>query len=165
MPFPWLQASKDAKAENRRDGSKPRTDQANPAALQRRPQIFGEQCRRAKRHYIQFARQSELPPPFIFLPSQIQIGPCANKPEEKGRTRQPKVPRSEEPQLIRSVIEIERPAVPIRQQRSAMRRVPADRGEPARRCQRQRQFPPARQFRSDLGVSNRANEPEKADRV
>src|SRR6266567_9335173 len=115
MPFPWLLASKDAQAENRRDGCKPRTEQANPAALRRRPQIFGEQCRRAKRHHVQFERQLESPPPFVFLPSQIQIGPCANKPEEKRRTRQPKVPRSEAPQLIRSVIEIERPAVPTRQ--------------------------------------------------
>ena len=46
-----------------------------------------------------------------------------------------------------------------------MRRIPADRGEPTRRRQRQRQFPPARQFRSDFGVSDGANQPERADWV
>src|SRR5258708_22017545 len=124
--------------------------EAHPSSLQTRPEILRPQCRPDKCYRLPFERQSELPPPYVFLPSQIQIGPRANKAEEKRRTRQPKVPRSEEPQLIRSVIEIERLAVPIRQQRSAMRRVPADRGEPARRCQPQRQFPPARQFCSHL---------------
>jgi len=34
--------------------------------------------------------------PFVFLPSQVQIGPCANKPEEKRRTacQKYRVPKS-----------------------------------------------------------------------
>src|SRR5207302_1474605 len=165
MPFSRLDASHHAKTENGRNRCQPGSQQPDPPSLWRRTQIFREKPGRAKRHRVQFERQLELPPPIVFLPARIQVRPCASKPEEKRRTRQPKVPLSEEPQLIRAVIKIERSAIPISEQRSPARNVPACRNESASRGHRQRHFPPPRQSCSNLDVRARANQPQKTYRV
>src|SRR6267378_6199195 len=89
---------------------------------------------------------------------------AADRDPPPGKQIQKRIPHPQEqsnalrkPQLIRSVIQVKRPAIPIRHQRWPVCRVPADRAEPARSRQRHCQLPPTRHLRSNPHVSKRSD--------
>src|SRR6266481_2186985 len=83
MPSPRFEAPEKAKTENRRNGGKPRTEHANPSAINRWPQIFGEKRRRAKRHQVQFEQQFQRFPGRTLAPARIEIQRHAHQAEQE----------------------------------------------------------------------------------
>src|SRR6266571_912139 len=114
MPPPRFQQSQEPKSKNRGNRRKPRTEYANPAAVNGRPQIFGQQRRRTKRNQVQFQRQFEPLPGNAFAALRVEIERNAKNAEQECRPSEQQIALAVERQLIRSVVKVERTAIPIR---------------------------------------------------
>src|SRR6267378_861051 len=166
MPFSRLEQSKHAQSEDRRYRREPRTEQPDPPAVRRRPQILGQQRCRAKRHQVQFERQFEFPPSRALVFLRIEFHGHAKKPKQEGCPREIKVALPVKRQLIRSVVKIKRSTIPIDQVRGCVsRHEPVHTEKPARRCRCRQKLPPSWQLQSELDVSYSADQPYKPNRM